>query len=56
MSKTVLLPDELHKKIQDAKIEISGVEIELSLSKKIEHFYKLFEYKMLEQRDVWSCK
>ena len=39
MSKTVLLPDELHKRIQDYKIELNGVEIKMSIAKKLELFY-----------------
>lgn len=54
MSKTVLLPDELHKQIQDTKIEINWVEIQMSLAKKINHFYKLFEFRILQQKDVWT--
>ena len=39
MSKTVLLSDELYKRIQDSKIEIGSVEIKMSLARKIELFY-----------------
>ena len=46
MSKTVLLPDELYKKIQESKIKTEWVELNMSLAKKIELF---FEFYMLKQ-------
>ena len=46
MSKTVLLPDELYKKIQESKIKTDWVDLWMSLAKKIELF---FEFYMLKQ-------
>lgn len=46
MSKTVLLSDDLHKQIQDSKIEMNWVEIKMSIAKKIELF---FDWYMMDQ-------
>ena len=39
MSKTVLLPNELYKEIQETQVEIHGVKIEQSMAKKIKLFF-----------------
>ena len=46
MSKTVLLPDDLHKEIQDIEINVSGTYQDMSIAKKIKLF---FDYYKLEQ-------
>jgi hypothetical protein len=38
MSKTVLLPDDLHKQIKDCKLRIDWIPMNLSMAKKIEFF------------------
>ncbi len=50
MSKTVLLSDELHKNIQDSKIEMNWVEVEISLAKKIELFFDFYMLKVFLQK------
>lgn len=45
MSKTVLLSDELHKNIQDSKIEMNWVVVDMSLAKKIELFFDFYMLK-----------
>lgn len=46
MSKTVLLPDDLHKEIQDIEINVSWTYQDMSIAKKIKIF---FDYYRLEQ-------
>ena len=54
MSKTVLLPDELHSRIQESKIMISWVEITMSLAKKIELYFDSYQFKMSSMKS--DCK
>lgn len=50
MSKTVLLPDDLHSKIQESKIMISWVETTMSLAKKIELYFEFYMLKVFLQK------
>lgn len=50
MSKTVLLSDELHKNIQDSKIEMNWVVVDMSLAKKIELFFDFYMLKVFLQK------
>ncbi len=50
MSKTVLLPDELYKQIQDTKIETKWVEIKMSIAKKIELYFDFYMLKGFLQK------
>ena len=50
MSKTVLLPDYLHSKIQESKIMISWVETTISLAKKIELYFEFYMLKVFLQK------
>lgn len=52
MSKTVLLPDDLYKDIQETNIEIYWVLIEHSMAKKIKLFFDL--YKFNKMVDEWT--
>lgn len=52
MSKTVLLPDDLHSKIQESKIMIDWVEVTMSLAKKIELYFDV--YKLEKMIDEWT--
>lgn len=45
MSKTVLLPDDLHKEIQDIEINVSGTYQDMSIAKRL----SFFDYYKLEQ-------
>jgi len=42
MSKTVLLPNDLHKSIQDCKLVMDWIPMNLSMAKKIEFFYNSY--------------
>jgi hypothetical protein len=63
MNKTVLITEELHKRIKDCKIEIGWIEIKMSLARKIELFYDnyildnthetFWEFRS-NNRDVWT--
>lgn len=54
MSKTVLLPDELHSKIQESKIMIDWVEVTMSLAKKIELYFDSYKFKISSMNS--DCK
>lgn len=67
MSKTVLLPDELHYLIQNTDIIISWSHVEMSMAKKIKLFFDVYRLEnMVEQweetlesfktknREVWD--
>lgn len=42
MSKTVLLSDDLHKKIKETTITLSWIPMNLSMAKKIEFFFNSY--------------
>lgn len=42
MSKTVLLPDELYRLIQDTEITVSWSPVEMSMAKKIKLFFDVY--------------
>lgn len=50
MSKTVLLPDDLHSKIQESKIMIDWVPVNMSLAKKIELYFDFYKLKVFLQK------
>lgn len=52
MSKTVLLPDDLYKEIQETSVEIHWVKVEQSMAKKIKLFFDV--YKLEKMIDEWS--
>lgn len=52
MSKTVLLPDELYKEIQETDVEIHWVKVDQSMAKKIKLFFDV--YKLEKMIDEWT--
>lgn len=52
MSKTVLLPDDLYKEIQETCVEIHWVKVEQSMAKKIKLFFDV--YKLEKMIDEWT--
>ena len=52
MSKTVLLPDDLYKEIQETSVEIHWVKVEQSMAKKIKLFFDV--YKLEKMIDEWT--
>lgn len=52
MSKTVLLPDDLYKEIQETNVEIHWVKVEQSMAKKIKLFFDV--YKLEKMIDEWT--
>ena len=52
MSKTVLLPDELYKEIQETDVEIHGVKVEQSMAKKIKLFFDVYKLERMIEDGV----